>query len=202
MVSNDSKSTLLLATRNSHKADEFRLLLASDSLKILDLSAFPNAPMVDETASSLKGNATLKALSAQAHTGLWSLSDDTGLFIDALHGQPGVHSARFAGKSADSKANRSLVLDLMANTSNREAKFMTILALALSDEIHYFEGHLMGRIARSPMSTQGFGYESIFIPDGFNISLAELSKQDKNQISHRGKSAVLLKQFIDQLLKQ
>jgi len=199
MASISTKQKLVLATQNSHKAAELKLLLTYASFEILDLSAFPDAPLVDETSSSLKGNATLKALSALTHTRLWSIGDDTGLFIDALEGKPGVHSARFAGKNANSQENRSLVLDLLANQSNRTAKFVTVLALAHYEGIHYFEGQLNGHISMLPMSTQGFGYESIFIPDGYSISLAQLTTKEKNNISHRAKSATSLLQFIDHL---
>lgn len=187
---------LVLATRNTHKAAELKLLLVSASVEILDLSAFPDAPHVDETAPTLKGNAALKALSAQRHTGLWALGDDTGLYIDALDGRPGVHSARFAGEQAGAKANRAMVLELLANKSDRTARFSTVLALAHSEGLHYFEGHLNGCIAQSALSTQGFGYESIFIPEGFNISLAQLSREEKNRISHRAQSATRLANFI------
>lgn len=187
---------LVLATRNTHKAAELKLLLASASVEILDLSAFPDAPQVDETAPTLKGNAALKALSAQRHTGLWTLGDDTGLYIDALDGRPGIHSARFAGEQADAKANRAMVLELLANKSDRTARFITVLALAHPEGVHYFEGHLNGCIARSALSTRGFGYESIFIPEGFRVSLAQLSREDKNRISHRAQSATRLANFI------
>lgn len=190
---------LVLATRNVHKAAELKLLLASAPVEILDLSVFPNAPSVDETAPTLKGNAAMKALSAQKHTGFWALGDDTGLYIDALDGAPGVHSARFAGERADATANRVLVLELLTNKSDRRACFVTVLALAHPECLHYFEGHLNGRIARSVLSTQGFGYESIFIPDGFDVSLAELSREEKNRISHRAQSAFALVKFISRL---
>ena len=147
MAPTDLKQKLVLATRNMNKAEELKLLLASDSLEILDLSAFPDAPAVGETSSSLRGNAKLKASSAHIYTGLWAVGDDTGLYVHALDGKPGVHSARFAGKNADSHENRSLVLDLLANKSDRTAKFVTILALAHDGQINYFEGRLNGHIS-------------------------------------------------------
>ncbi len=192
---------LVLATRNIHKAGELKFLLASAPVEVIDLSVFPDAPSVDETAPDLRGNAALKALSAQKYTGLWALGDDTGLYIDALGGRPGVHSARFAGEQSDADANRALVLELLTNKSDRTARFMTILALAYPEGIHYFEGRLNGRIAESSLSTRGFGYECIFIPDGFNISLAQLSREEKNKISHRAQSATALLHFISKLQK-
>ncbi len=191
---------LVLATRNIYKAAELKLFLGSVSVDIFDISAFPDAPFVDETASTLKGNAALKALSAQRHTGLWALGDDTGLYIDALDGRPGVHSARFAGEQADAEANRTLVLELLADKSDRTARFCTVLALAHPEGVHYFEGYLNGCIARSVLLPQGFGYESIFIPDGSNVSLAQLSRAEKNRISHRAQSATGLVTFINKLL--
>lgn len=199
MASIPSLLRLVLATRNTHKAAELKLLLGSASVETLDLFAFPGAPPVPETASTLKGNATLKALSAQRHTGLWALGDDTGLYIDALDGRPGVHSARFAGEQADAEANRTLVLELLADKSDRTARFSTVLALAHPEGVHYFEGHLNGCIARSALSTRGFGYESIFIPEGFNVCLAQLSRVEKNRISHRAQSAIRLANFINKL---
>ncbi len=201
MVPVQSLPQLVLATRNTYKAGELKLLLASAPVEVIDLSTFPDAPPVDETAPDLRSNAALKALSAQKHTGLWALGDDTGLYIDALGGRPGVHSARFAGERADAKANRALVLELLADKSDRTARFMTILALAYPEGIHYFEGRLNGRIAESSLSTQGFGYESIFIPDGASVSLAQLSRKEKNKISHRAQSAMALVSFLGKLKK-
>jgi len=197
-----SPPKLVLATRNTHKAAELKLLLASASTDVMDLSAFPGAPSVNESASSLEENAALKALSAHEYTGLWALGDDTGLCIDALDGQPGVRSARFAGTNKDEIANRTLVLQMLANEANRSAQFMTILALAYSGGLKYFRGCLHGRIATSEMSTKGFGYESIFVPEGSNISLAQLSREEKNEISHRGRSAAKLLDFLSEIQTQ
>lgn len=198
MTNIGSSQKLVLATRNIHKAAELKLLLAAASADVTDLSAFPDAPSVDESASSLEENAALKALSAHEHTGLWALGDDTGLCIDALNGQPGVRSARFAGTNTDDTANRTLVLQMLANETNRNAQFITVLALAYSGGLKYFRGCLHGHIATSEMSTQGFGYESIFVPKGSNISLAQLSREEKNRISHRGLSAAKLLDFLNE----
>lgn len=193
---------LVLATRNTHKAAELKLLLASASTDVMDLSAFPDAPSVDESASTLEENAALKALSAHEHTGLWALGDDTGLCIDAIDGLPGVRSARFAGTNTDDKTNRALVLRMLAFATNRSAQFITILALAYSGGLKGFRGCLHGHIAKSEMSTQGFGYESIFVPEGYNISLAQLSREEKNRISHRGLSAKKLLDFLNEIQAQ
>jgi len=190
---------LVLATRNEHKSVELKQLLATAPVETVDLSAFPDAPLVDEIASSIKENAALKALSAHNHSTHWALGDDTGLCIDVLGGRPGVHSARFAGQSADSRANRTLVLDLLAEQSDRRAHFITVLALARPEGVDYFEGALHGRIVTSSQSDQGFGYESIFIPDGFNVSLAQISREEKNKISHRAHSVIKLIRFINNL---
>ena len=202
MTSICSPLKLVLATRNTHKAAELKLLLASASADVVDLSAFPGAPSVDETASSLEENAALKALSAYEYTGLWALGDDTGLCIDALNGQPGVRSARFAGTNKGDLANRTLVLQMLANETNRSAQFITILALAYSGGLKYFQGRLHGHIATSEMSMKGFGYESIFVPEGSTISLAQLTREEKNQISHRGRSAAKLLEFLNEIRTQ
>ena len=193
---------LVLATRNTHKAAELELLLASASVDVEDLSAFPDAPAVNESASSLEENAALKAISAYDYTGLWALGDDTGLCINALNGQPGVRSARFAGTNTDDLANRNLVLRMLANETNRSAQFITILALAYSGGLKYFRGRLHGHIATSEMSAKGFGYESIFVPEGSKISLAQLSREEKNEISHRGRSAAKLLDFLNEIQTQ
>ena len=197
-----SRLQLVLATRNTHKAAELSLLLASASADVMDLSAFPDAPSVNESATSLEENAALKAISAYEYTGLWALGDDTGLCIDALNGQPGVRSARFAGANKDDLANRTLVLQMLANETNRSAQFITILALAYSGGLKYFRGCLRGHIATSELSTQGFGYESIFVPERSNISLAQLSREEKNEISHRGRSAAKFLDFLNELQTQ
>lgn len=196
MATVSSFPKLVLATRNIHKARELKSSLDSLSVEIIDLSAFPDAPAVDETADTLKENAALKALSAHKHTGVWALGDDTGLYIHALDGLPGVRSARFAGENSDAKSNRRLVLELLSNKPDRTAHFSTVLALARSDGLHYFEGRMKGRIALTEQSNEGFGYESIFIPDGYEISLAQLSVEEKNQISHRSNSAMKLIEFL------
>ena len=191
------KQSIVLASRNVHKVEELKLLLATASFDFVDLSDFPDAPSVVEDETTLMGNAALKALSAQQHTGFSAIGDDTGLFIDALHGEPGVHSARFAGDYATGADHCQLVLELLNHESYRAAKFVTVLALAHSDGISYFQGHLNGKISMSVMSSQGFGYEPIFIPEGLNVSMAQLSRQQKNTISHRAESAKSLLRFLD-----
>jgi len=193
------KQPIVLASRNVYKIEELKLLLAGAHVDFVDLSAFADAPSVDEDASTLMENATLKALSAKKHTGLYALGDDTGLFIDALDGQPEILSARFAGDHASAGQNRQLVLELLKHESNRTAKFITVLALAHSHGISYFEGELKGRISMSVMSSQGFGYESIFIPEGLDVSMAQLARQQKNLISHRAQSAESLLHFLRNL---
>ena len=202
MTSIYSPLKLVLATRNTHKAAELKLLLAYASIDVMDLSAFPGAPLVNESASSLEENAALKATSAYKCTGLWAIGDDTGLCIDALNGQPGVRSARFAGTDTDDKANRTMVLQMLENETNRSAQFITILALAYSGGLKHFRGCLHGHIATSEMSPQGFGYESIFVPEGSNISLAQLSREEKNEISHRGRCAAKLLEFLNEIQTQ
>ncbi len=191
------KRQIVLASRNVHKIEELKLLLDTAPFDFVNLSDYPNAPSVDEDETTLMGNAALKALSAQQHTGLSAIGDDTGLFIEALDGKPGVLSARFAGDYATGADNCQLVLELLKHESYRAAKFVTVLALAHSDGISYFEGHLNGKISMSVMSSHGFGYEPIFIPDGLNVSMAQLSRQQKNTISHRAESAKSLLGFLD-----
>ena len=181
-------TTFVLATANAHKAEELRAVLGELDVQLL---ARPSGVAdVDETEDTLEGNALLKARTLVNATGLAALADDTGLFVDALGGRPGVHSARYAGETATDEDNVAKLLGELSGESSdkRTARFRTVIAVAYpGGDSFCVEGVLEGVIAESPRGDGGFGYDPVFIPrDSDGQTLAELSSAQKNAISHRG----------------
>jgi len=183
-------TTFVLATANPHKAQEMRDILTSLGF---DVRARPdNAPDVDETSDTLEGNALLKARALAEVTGEPAIADDTGLFVDALFGRPGVYSARYAGASASDADNVEKLLHELDGVSDaeRDARFRSVIAVAYPGA-HSFtvEGVLEGSIIRSPRGREGFGYDPVFVPVGASgRTLAELTSDQKNDLSHRGRA--------------
>ena len=175
---------LVFATNNNHKLEEVRAKL-SGSFKLVGLNEIGCFDHIPETENTLQGNALLKAQYVFDKFGLDCFADDTGLEIDALDGAPGVYSAHFAGEIRDAQKNMQKVLSLMAGVENRKARFRTVIALIKNGTITYFEGKVEGKIAESPSGNAGFGYDPIFIAEGYSKSFAELSLEEKNKISHR-----------------
>lgn len=175
---------LVFATNNQHKLVEVKAILEPD-FKILSLSDLNCNDEIPETANTLEGNALLKARHIYDKFGLDCFADDTGLEIETLGGEPGVFSARYAGEENDATKNMNKVLNLMVNKENRNACFRTVIALIQGNDIMYFEGKINGRISHQPVGESGFGYDPIFIPDGYDKSFAQLSSAEKNTISHR-----------------
>lgn len=175
---------LVFATNNQHKLVEVKAILEPD-FKILSLSDLNCNDEIPETANTLEGNALLKARHIYGKFGLDCFADDTGLEIETLGGEPGVFSARYAGEENDATKNMNKVLNLMVNKENRNACFRTVIALIQGNDIMYFEGKINGRISHQPVGESGFGYDPIFIPDGYDKSFAQLSSAEKNTISHR-----------------
>ena len=192
MSSNPSK--LLLATRNKGKIEEFRRILediAAGQIELVGLDQFPNLHDVDETGSTFEENALLKAREMCEASGIPAIADDSGLCVDYLNGDPGIFSARWAGSHGDDKANTAKVLASLADVPDekRGAHFICVAALALPDgRTQVEEGKFEGWILREPLGDQGFGYDPIFRPDGYAISSAQMSAEEKDAISHRGKS--------------
>lgn len=187
--------TIFLATGNPDKIAELKRLLEplGCTLKsVLDVSVENE---VEEDQPTLKGNALKKARFWYYKTGLPALADDTGLEVDALNGAPGVYSARYAGESVTYQDNVNKLLKEMKGKTNRAARFRTVVALAGNDEI-IFEGVCEGEITEKPQGDGGFGYDPVFRPEGFEMTFAELSIDEKNRISHRGKA---LKKMVDYL---
>ena len=185
---------LLLATRNQGKIVEFRRILdalAPGEIELVGLDQFPGLHDVDETGSTFEENALLKAREMSEATGLPALADDSGLCVDALNGDPGIFSARWAGGHGNDRANIEKVLEQLKEIPDekRTAYFICVAALYLPDgRTHCEEGRFYGTILHSPIGENGFGYDPIFQPEGLTISSAQMSSEEKDAMSHRGKS--------------
>ncbi|HOQ83608.1 MAG TPA: RdgB/HAM1 family non-canonical purine NTP pyrophosphatase [Candidatus Syntrophosphaera thermopropionivorans] len=194
--------TLLLASHNQDKAKELKALLSGMNIQLLTLNDFPNIVPTIEDQDTISANAMKKAFEASLKTGLVSLADDTGLFIKALNDKPGVYSARFAGEHCSYKDNRMKVLKLMEGITNRYAEFRTCVALSAPDGIISFKiGILEGNITTEERGSNGFGYDSIFMPLSFNKTYAEMTDTEKNSISHRAKAIEAIIPIIKELIE-
>lgn len=187
---------LVFATTNAHKLSEVRAILG-DAYEVLSLSELGVHEDIPETADTLEGNALMKAQYIHDHYGIDCFADDTGLEVEALGGEPGVHSARYAdnGPGHDSEANIDKLLTKLSGIDNRKARFRTIVALILNGETHLFEGEVRGTILNERQGKGGFGYDPIFMPDGFDLSFAQLG-DEKNVISHRARAIARLTSFL------
>jgi XTP/dITP diphosphohydrolase len=193
-----SKQRLLLATRNANKTREVREILG-DGFLVEDLTARPDLPEVEETGATFAENATLKALAAAECYNGWVVADDSGLEVDALDGAPGVRSARFAGENADMAQNRALLLEKLQGVygRGRSGRFRCVLALAKSgDLVRTFSGSVEGLITPAERGAGGFGYDSVFLPEGRCRTFAEITPTDKHALSHRGRALVQLVAFL------
>jgi XTP/dITP diphosphohydrolase len=193
-----SPDPLVLATRNPGKLRELDRILGAQ-IRLAGLEDFPGAPDVPETGATFEENALLKARAIAAHTGLAAVADDSGLCVDALNGMPGVLSARWAGGHGDDKANLDLVLAQIADVpdARRGARFVCAAALVLPDSREWVvTGTVEGRLIRVPRGSGGFGYDPIFLPDGFDLTTAEMTPEAKDAISHRGRAFRALAPFI------
>lgn len=190
-----SMSKLLLCSGNPGKIAELRALLPS-GMELLSLKD-ENLPLdLPETGNTLKENALQKAHFAHERTGLPCLADDSGLEVDALDGAPGVYSARFAGPEKNDRANMALLLEKLGGSTQRSARFRTVLAYVDAMETRYFEGVVEGTIAMQGRGDGGFGYDPIFIPDGEQRSFAEMEAAEKNAMSHRAKAMQAFVQYL------
>jgi XTP/dITP diphosphohydrolase len=202
--------TVVLATRNAAKLRELaRILGAEDSasrdggeqIRLAGLDEFPGAPDVPETGATFEENALLKARAIADYTGLPAVADDSGLCVDALNGMPGVLSARWAGGHGDDKANLELVLAQVADVPGARlgARFVCAAALVTDSGEWVVTGQVEGRLVRAPRGSGGFGYDPIFLPDGFDQTTAEMTAEAKDAISHRGRAFRALTPFISRL---
>src|SRR6185437_12737741 len=199
--------TVVLATRNAAKLRELaRILGAEDSasrdggeqIRLAGLDEFPRAPDVPETGATFEENALLKARAIADYTGLPAVADDSGLCVDALNGMPGVLSARWAGRHGDDQANLELVLAQVADVPDTRlgAQFVCAAALVAGSAEWVVTGRVEGRLIRAPRGSGGFGYDPIFLPDGFGETTAEMTAEAKDAISHRGRAFRALTPFI------
>lgn len=188
---------LVFATNNKHKTEEVGRLL-QDQYTVLNLSDIGCTVDIPETGLTFEENATLKSSYVVEHFQLDCFADDSGLEIEALNQEPGIYSARYSGVK-DDKVNLRLVLEKMEGLSNRKARFRTVISLIQNGENHIFEGLINGHITESPSGDQGFGYDPVFVPDGYPQTFAEMSMEQKNQISHR---AIAMRKLIAFLKEQ
>ena len=190
------KHTLIIATNNAHKLQEIQPLI-SDHFDIKTLKQIGCTDDIPETADSLEGNALLKARYIFDKYGCDCFADDTGLEIEALNGRPGVFSARYASDGHDFEANIDKVLGEMHGIDNRNARFRTVIALILDGKVNYFEGIVNGKIITERKGSEGFGYDPVFIPEGYTQTFAEMSLAEKNKISHRARAVARLVDFLN-----
>ena len=190
---------LVLATRNRHKAQELASLLSDLGISIRTMDAFPQVPDVIEDGKTCEANAIKKARAVSRATGLLAVADDTGLEVDALGGQPGVYAARYAGEHVTYEDNwRKLLRELSGVPHDRRtARFITVAAIASpSGEVQVAEGQLQGVITEEPAGAQGFGYDPVFFVPELGMTLAELSPDEKNRISHRAKAFAQVREIL------
>lgn len=200
-MSRDTQTELLLATKNRGKVRELTELLAGIPVRLRSLAEFPSVPTPEETGATFAENAELKARFYATQTGLVALADDSGLEVDALGGAPGVHSARYAGENATDEERVVLLLAEMraSGVATRRARF--VCAVALFDPrpmmaCELFEGTCEGRIGHEPRGSNGFGYDPVFVPDGFDQTFAELHAGIKQRISHRAQALRAARQYL------
>jgi XTP/dITP diphosphohydrolase len=182
---------VVLATRNPAKVAELRRILADADVDLVGLEKYRDAPHVEETGETFAANALLKAHAIATYTGVVAVADDSGLAVDALNGMPGIFSARWSGMHGDDDANLGLVLGQLADVPDerRGAAFVCAAAAVTPDgREQVVEGRLSGSLTREPRGAHGFGYDPIFVPDGYDVTTAEMSPPDKDAISHRGQA--------------
>lgn len=182
-----SPRKIVFATNNAHKLREIREIMGAE-WEVLSLSDIGCHVDIPETADTLAGNAEIKARYIKDHYGYDCFADDTGLLVDALNGEPGVYSARYAGPGHDSAANMALLLKNMDGVTDRKAHFSTVICLIMGDDTYFFEGSVYGEITEMPSGSAGFGYDPVFLPEGSEITFAEMTDDAKNAISHRGRA--------------
>jgi XTP/dITP diphosphohydrolase len=188
---------IFFGTGNAKKLKEIHEILGN-RFEIKSFHDLPAPLEVEETEDTLQGNAQLKALAFYEATGMPCFADDTGLEVNALGGAPGVYSARYAGPEGDAQANMRKLLDALGARTDREARFRTVIAWYDGQELRFFEGELRGRIGFEPIGSSGFGYDPIFYPEGHDRTLAQMSAEEKNAISHRGLAVQQFAAYLNQ----
>ena len=192
-----SKLQLVFATNNQHKLKEVQSMLTN--FELLSLKSIGCNHDIEETATTLEGNAKIKADYITTNFKFNCFADDTGLEVEALDGKPGVYSARYAGKENNAENNLQKLLSNLKNNENRKAQFRTVVVLNLNGKQYQFEGNCKGVILKNKQGNNGFGYDPIFKPDGYKKSFAEMNITEKGLISHRGKAIKKLVTFLNTL---
>jgi len=190
---------LVIATTNQGKLKEIREILKGLGVKVKSLADFPSCPDVIEDGKTFRENALKKAREVAAHTGRFTLADDSGLMVDALDGAPGIYSARFAGKDADDLKNNKKLLKMLKDTPDKErgAKFVCLLALVSPDGVEkVLKGVVKGRITHGMRGTRGFGYDPLFYYTPARMTFAEMGPEEKNKVSHRARALAKLKEYL------
>ncbi len=188
--------SLVFATNNPNKVREIKEMV-EDRYQLLGLQDIGCTEELPETQTTIEGNAKQKARYVVEHYQIDCFAEDTGLEVDALHGEPGVYTALYAGEARDPQANMAKVLGKMLQQEQRGAQFRTVIALFLEGELYTFEGLVRGQITREMRGEDGFGYDPIFVPDGYNRTFAEMTSAEKATISHRGIATAKLLEFLD-----
>ncbi len=188
--------TLVFATNNAHKLEEVQAMVGHHFV-LKSLADIGCTEDIAETADTFNGNASLKSKHIFEKYGLNCFGDDSGLVVDALNGEPGIYSARYSG-SRDARVNLDLVLTKMKGIIHRKARFVTVISLMFNGQEYFFEGRVEGQITLEASGSEGFGYDPIFMPDGYEITFAEMDLAEKNRISHRAKAMQQLVEFLKQ----
>ena len=186
---------LLFASRNKNKLAEIQLLLPA-SIHLVDLDQLGVGEELPESSGTIKGNAIQKAVYAWEKSGIDCFADDSGLEVDVLGGKPGVDTAFFAGIPRNDARNMMFLLDQLEGVLDRKARFITVIALVMSGDVHVFEGVVEGHISNSVRGVNGFGYDPVFIPDGYNQTFGELADSVKHSISHRSRATGALLHYL------
>ncbi|MBQ8438473.1 MAG: non-canonical purine NTP diphosphatase [Alistipes sp.] len=189
---------IVFATNNAHKLDEVRQVVG-DKFALVSLRECGIVEDIPENEPTLEGNALAKVRYIYERTGADCFADDTGLEVDALGGEPGVRSARYATDGHDDEANKRLLLERLQGVENRAAQFRTAVALIMGGKEYLFEGIVRGRIATEQHGEGGFGYDPLFVPEGYDRTFAQMSAEEKNAISHRGRAVRKLAEFLQNL---
>ena len=187
---------LVFATNNKHKLEEVRAILGN-RIEVLSLNDINCHDDIPETADTLEGNALIKARYIHDKFGVDCFADDTGLEVEVLGGEPGVYSARYAGEECNSEDNMYKLLQKLTGKNNRNAQFRTVIALIIKGEEKLFNGIVKGTISNEKMGEAGFGYDPIFIPEGFSESFAQMTSDMKNSISHRYRATEELSNYLN-----
>lgn len=184
---------IVFATNNKHKLDEIRKITAG-KIEILSLADIDCNEEIEETGTTLEENALIKASFVKSKYGYDCFADDTGLEVEALNGEPGVYSSRYAGEDCNPLDNMNKLLSALQEVNNRNAQFRTVIAAIINNDQHLFEGVVKGQITQEKKGSNGFGYDPVFMPNGYKLTFGELSNEEKNKISHR---AVAMDKFIE-----